>query len=841
MRQKLNLETVAGLLGDQRGLSSAEVEARRRKYGNNDIVEIAGNPWGELARETARDPMIWFLVGTAGLYLVLGSTIEAITLFVAILPLVGMDAYLHRRTQASTAGLRQKLASGASVLRDGTWSEIPAIDLVPGDLARVGGGQAFPADGVIVFAEEAQADESSVTGEAYPVRKRALPPLPPGKEDPIVDGAHWGFAGTRLLTGAVLQRVVATGRETIYGAIVRSAGGEAKALTPLQQAVADLVRKLLLAAAALCVVLAAARIRQGHGWFDALISAATLGVAALPEEFPVVLTVFLGVGVYRLAGRKALVRRAVSVENIGRVSCICTDKTGTITEGRLRLERIVPAGLMSTERLLRIAALASREESADPLDAAVLKRLSEDGLERPIVALVATFPFTENRRRETAVVEMEGEVLAVTKGSPEVILEMSEVEDEGRMLWRRRIEELASGGRKVIACAYRSLPSGPSGPSGPPGEGEPDRGFQLAGALVFEDPLREGAREAVETCRKAGIRVMMVTGDHPETARSVATSVGLGGGLPKIISGDEMTGLAGEPLARLLEGVDVIARAMPLHKLALVRALQTAGEVVVVTGDGVNDVPALQAADVGVAMGERGTRSAREVAAIVLLDDNFNSIVGAISEGRQLFRNLQLSFQYLLMFHIPLVLTGAFIPLVGHPLLYLPIHIVWLEAMIHPTALLVFQELPRTKRLGRIQRVRRGRPRESARFFSRLDWLEIGLVGALGTLLVCLSFERSLGDRVDVEHARAMALVSLVGFGVALTASLSGLRTRTARLLAAASLLLAVVLVQTKHLSALVHLSPLHLDDWAVGIAGGFLAVFVPRALLRIFPASRRA
>jgi Ca2+-transporting ATPase len=233
-------------------------------------------------------------------------------------------------------------------------------------------------------------------------------------------------------------------------------------------------------------------------------------------------------------------------------------------------------------------------------------------------------------------------------------------------------------------------------------------------------------------------------------------------------------------------------------------------------------------------MGERGTRSAREVASIVLLDDNFSSIVGAISEGRQLFRNLQLSFQYLLTFHIPLVLTATIIPLAGYPLLYLPIHIVWLEAMIHPTALLVFQELPQ-KRLEPVRRAR------TARFFSRLDWISIGLVGALGTLLVSLSFDRSLGVPIDVEHARAMALVSLVGFGVALTASLSGLRTRTALAVTMATLALAVLLVSTPRLSELVHLSPLHIDDWFVGIAGGFLAVFVPRALLRILPAPRHA
>jgi Ca2+-transporting ATPase len=828
MRQKLTLERVAGLLGDERGLSSIEATERRRKYGTNDIVEVAGNPWGELARETARDPMIWFLIGTAALYLALGSAMEAATLFAAILPLVGMDAYLHRRSQASTAGLRQRLAARVLVLRDAEWRDVAAEDLVPGDLAKVAGGEAFPADGIIASAEEAQADESSVTGEAYPVRKRALPHVRARTEDPIVEGEHWGFAGTRLLTGSALLRIVATGQETIYGAIVRSATQGERAKTPLQEAVADLVQTLLVGAGALCVILAAVRVRQGHGFLDALISAATLGVAALPEEFPVVFTVFLGVGVYRLAGRKALVRRAVSVENIGRVTCICTDKTGTMTEGRLRLERIVPAGLLSSERLLRLGALASREESADPLDAAILNRLSTEGIERPVVKLVATFPFTENRRRETAIVESEGQILAVTKGSPEVILRMSVLAVEERALWDRRIEELASGGRKVIACASRALARGTP-------EGEPEDGYQFAGALVFEDPLREGVRDAVDACRRSGIRVLMVTGDHPETARSVAVDAGLGGGSPKVLSGEELEGSPSTLVSQRLEGVDVIARAMPLTKLALVRALQAAGEVVVVTGDGVNDVPALQAADVAVAMGERGTRSAREVASIVLLDDDFKSIVGAISEGRQLFRNLQLSFQYLLMFHIPLVLTATFIPLAGYPLLYLPIHIVWLEAMIHPTALLVFQELPQK----RLERVHRARPRRKARFFERGDWLSIALVGALGTLLVSLSFDRSLGADADVDHARAMALVALVGFGVALTASLSGLRTRTSLVVTVASLGLAVLLVQTPGLSALVHMSPLHLDDWALALSGGFLAVFGPRAALGMLPHSR--
>jgi Ca2+-transporting ATPase len=808
VREKWIVERVPGLLDAETGLTASEVEARRLQYGRNDIVEVPGNPWRELARETAADPMIWFLFLTAGLYLGLGSTAEALTLFGAILPLAGMDAYLHRRTQASTEGLRQALASQANVLREGSFRRIAAVEVVPGDLAKVSAGEAFPADGVLVRAEDVQVDESSLTGEAYPVRKLAGP-------DRIEESVQWGFAGTRVLTGTALLRVVLTGKETLYGAVVQSAAEGAKARTPLQREIDHLVRILLSAAALLCVILAAVRVRQGHGWIDALISAATLGVAALPEEFPVVFTVFLGVGVYRLARRNALVRRAVSVENVGRVTCICTDKTGTLTEGRLRLGRVVPAGESPPSGVLELAALASRAENEDPVDRAILERAGS-----PLTEIHARFPFTANRRRETALAEKEGRLLAATKGSPEVVLAMCALAPEELKLWKHRIEELGSSGARVIACASKSHPAGSS-------QTEPEDGYEFAGLLVLEDPLRAGAREAVETCGRSGIRVLMVTGDHPATARSVAAAVGLGEGAPRVLSGQELEGVSTEDLAERLEGVDVIARAMPHQKLALVQALQAAGEMVVVTGDGVNDVPALQAADVGVAMGERGTRSAREVASIVLLDDNFESIVAAVSEGRQLFRNLQLSFHYLLAFHIPLVLTATLIPLAGYPLLYLPIHIVWLEAIIHPTALLVFQELPRQK-LEPVKRTRK------AAFFERSEWLQIALAGALGTLLVFVSFARSLGDApLDVEHARATALVSLVAFGLALTVLLSGLRSRGAWVVTVLSCALSALLVETPRLSALLRLSPLHIDDWGIAIAGGFLAVFLPEALAR--------
>jgi Ca2+-transporting ATPase len=817
MRRAFPAERLTGLVASGRGLAAGEVRARRERYGPNDILEVSGSRWRELVRDTARDPMIWFLVATGAVYGVLGDRIEAAVLLASIVPLAGMDAFLHRRTRASTEGLRTRLATRARVVRDGAEREVPAEEVLPGDLAIVAAGEAFPADGLVEDGAELQADESALTGEAYPVRKQALGETPRGAE-PAVDARYWGFAGTRLLTGRAAVRVVFTGRETIYGEIVRLAMSGTRARTPLQVALGSLVALLLAAATVLCLILAVVRLQQGFGWADALVSAMTLAVAALPEEFPVVFTAFLGVGVYRLAKRKALVRRAVSVENIGRLTCICADKTGTITEGQLALTHLVPVADGSEARLLAAAALATRPDGGDPLDQAIARAAEGTGESRERLAV---FPFTEERRRETAIaVGAEGRLVAATKGSPEIVLAMCALAGGERDAWRARIDALAAEGHKVIACATRAFDADAWA------GGEPDRGLRLEGLLAFEDPVREGVAAAIAECAEAEIRPLVVTGDHPATAYAVAREIGLGGGEPVVVTAEAIEAALARGDARPLRDVDVVARAIPSQKLALVRALQAAGEVVAVTGDGVNDVPALQAADIGIAMGERGTRSAREIAAIVLLDDNFATIVHAVAEGRQLFRNLRLSFAYLIAIHIPFVVSAALVPLAGYPLLYLPIHVVWLELVIHPTALLVFQELPPGGRLGA------GARRPAGTFFTRAEWATLLLVGGLLTVLTVLGYVRSLGAAGDVEHARAMALVLLTGASAALTAVLSGLRTRIARLVAGATVALAVVLVQVPPLAARLHVRPLHLDDWALAL-GASAAACLPLAVGR--------
>lgn len=799
-----------------RGISETEAERRRARYGLNDIVEVPGSPWLELARDTAKDPMLWFFAATGVVYALAGQRVESITLLVAILPLLGMDAFLHRRTSASTRGLKSRLATDCRVIRNGVSRSIPAADIVPGDLVVLQPGETLPADGVFVHGTELQAEESALTGEAYPVKKRPLQIESPGKPAPLVEEQHWGFAGTRLLTGTGRLCVIFTGKETQYGEIVQSAVHAKHETTPLQMAIRNLVKVLLSAAIVLCLVLAATRLFQGYGWLDALVSAVTLATAAIPEEFPVAFTFFLGLGVYRLARRHALVRRAVSVENIGRVSSICSDKTGTITEGRLQLTHIRTSNEITPTHALALASFASRTETGDPMDEAILHSAEAGGGNSESFERITSFPFTEERKRETAIGRnSQSGLIAACKGAPEIVFRLCNITESERTHWEREAAVLAEEGHKVIAVASRACDPTESST-------EPDQGYEFAALLAFEDVIRDGVPEAVRVCREAGIHIVMVTGDHMSTAQAVAREIGMGGtDSPSIISGDALHNIVQRGELTALTKIDVVSRATPSQKLLLVRALKEAGEIVAVTGDGVNDVPALQIADIGVAMGERGTRSAREVSAIVLLDDNFRTIVEAIREGRQLFRNLQHCFEYLLIIHIPLVLTAAAIPLAGYPLLYLPIHIVWMEIIIHPTALLVFQEAPTQKTLHRQRKQRK------AEFYGRWEWATIAATGLVIFAFIAAGYFRSLGIENNVEHARANALAILTFSSAGITAALSRLRSRVAWLTVVLTVVTTVAAIQTPLFYQLLDLQPLHWPDWIFVVFATSVAAMV--------------
>jgi Ca2+-transporting ATPase len=778
------------------GLSEKQAGAFRLRYGDNAIAERPRRSIGSLMRNAASDPMIWFLLVTSLLFGLLGQLREMAVLLIAIVPLLGMDFYLHQRTEASIAGLSSVLASAARVVRDGAERAISADAVVPGDLAIVAAQEAFPADGVIVAGEGMQAEESSLTGEAYPIAKRAC------REGGEPGAESWCFAGTRLLTGTAQVRIVFTGADTVYGGIVQSVVEGPTGRTPLQSAVADMVRKLVYAAVALCALLAGVRLWQGFGPIDALLSAATLAVAAIPEEFPVVFTFFLGVGVFRLAKSKALVRRAVAVENIGRVSAICSDKTGTITEGCLAFSDAISAAGVETGWLMTIAAMASRSESGDPLDQAILGQAASgaSGWTRDHFV-----PFTEGRRREVAFWRgQQGDALWAMKGSPETVIGLCEMNEAERADWLAVAAREAATGKKVIGCAWSSAA----------GDGdEPLDGFRLAGMITISDPVRPGVQEAIRLAREAGIQVIMITGDHPDTAIAIAREAGIADE-PEIMLGDDLDAALTNASPSTLRHLSIVARASPAQKVRVVEALQRSGRIAAVTGDGVNDAPALRAADIGIAMGLRGTRSAREVAAIVLMDDNFSTIVTAIGEGRQLFRNLRMSFAFLLTIHLPLVASAALIPLLGYPLLYLPVHIVWLEMLIHPAAILGFQAMAP----GRLEGDGRAL---QARFFGARSWIAIIATGASIAAIVIALFIFALRSGQSIDHARAMALVALIASLAVLLLALSRSSTRAAVVVAAAGLGSALVFDQIASLAVIFAIQPLELGHWAIAAASG--------------------
>lgn len=805
--KKISVATLKGLPDRNLGLTEHDVAFQTARYGYNDIVLSSGSHWKAIALDTLKDPMIWFLIGIGTLYLVVSDFAEALVLFVAILPLTLMDAFLHWRTQVSTIGLKKNLASYITAVRGSDEAMIDSRLLVPGDLVTVTSGTFLPADGIFVAARGLQVDESVLTGEAFPIQKHStrINPFAYAEVGEIsVAPDTIGLAGTRVLAGHGRLRILQTGSRTEYGEIVQSVAHMPHERTPLQQEITKLVRWLIAGAGLFCVILASVRIYQGHGWLDAILSAATLALAAVPEEFPIVFTFFLGVGVYRLAKKKALVRRAVSVENIGRTSHICTDKTGTITVGNLRLAHIDPAHGQSKIDILSASTTATNPTGSDPVDLAIQASAINAGV-TPLLRQ-QVFPFTEDRKRETALAKNRNEKLtAFMKGAPETVLHMTNLSKEDREQWLAKTKKWATEGHKVLGVAQRAVDQDTLDRNI-----EPQSEYEFLGLLAFEDPPRKEVSEAIAYCKSNGINVLMITGDHLNTAIAIAKDIGLGGECPIAVSAEEdVTKFHDAWLhenPQYLATVNIVARCKPLQKLTIVNALKKSGALVAVTGDGVNDVPALKAADIGIAMGERGTQSAKEVSSIILSDDNFSTIVNAIKEGRQLFSNLRKSFEYLLLIHIPIVLTAALLPLAGYPLLYLPIHIVWLELIIHPSALFAFQE----KTASEIN------PHISRNFFSKSDFARIVLIGTGITVAISIAFLSALGGKSDVLHARSMALAMITTWSASLLFSLTGFRTWTARLISSFTIVSSILLTQVPWISGRLHLSPLHLIDWGV-------------------------
>jgi len=799
--KRVSLAPLKNISFSSAGLTDIEVQQQRELFGTNNIIDSGKSRWNEIFSDTVRDPMMWFLGGVSLLFFVVGQATDAIVLLVAIIPLAFMDAFLHWRTKSAVNSLKGNLSRQAKVIRSGKELTINSEDVVPGDLLKLGSGDIISADGIIVSCADIQINESALTGESLPVKKKkSEADLSKLADEVSLDNAVVAFAGTKVLAGEAVIRITATGHHTEYGGIAKSVSETPHERTPLQVSIGKLVKVLLLAAVFFCFILVGIRLYQGHHWLDSILVGLTLAVAAMPEEFPVVFSFFLGVGIFRLAKKQALVRRAVSVENVGRITHICTDKTGTITFGAVMLAHVVPFEAVEETAIVTAALAAGEPKNGDPVDVAI-QAFAEKQNVRFAGSPTYRFPFTEDRKKETVIIETQDGAVAYSKGAPEKILGSSVLSDPQKKVVRQKITELAQTGHKVLACARLGLK-----PNLRLKE-EPISGFEFLGLLAFEDPARPEVRRAIEGANQNGIKVIMITGDHPATAASIARDVGLGGSTPQVMSAEEFPEKFDSDFlsshSDFINSLDVVARCTPKQKLNIVLALKARGHIVAVTGDGINDVPALKAADVGIAMGERGSQTAKEVSSIILLDDNFKTIVAAIEEGRQLFQNLRTAFEYLLLIHFPLVLSAALLPLVGYPILFLPIHIVWLELIIHPSAILAFQS---SAEKGILQ------PLSS--FFNRRDSLLISVAGIAGLAIVSVLFVSALAEfGEEVARTEVLAALSLWSAGTVLALSNGG--AKTAKVISFATALMSFVVIQfggTLH--KFFHVYPLSMDQW---------------------------
>lgn len=795
---------------------SAEVAAQKlKRLGKNEILEDNSNSYWELIIDTLKDPMIWFLLLVGGIFLFIGEYRDGVVILLSILPLLFMDAILHFRTKASTSSLVGQLHSKVQVKRNGNFESIDSRELVLGDVVKLNPDSVIPADGMWVFSENLQIDESALTGESLPIHKKRIPEtlLNQKVSEVILDDECFSMAGTRLLTGHGELLVLQTGKETEYASIVESVTQVVHERTPLQNSILKLVSFLLIVALVFCFALAAVRLIQGHGWLDAFLSAATLAIAAIPEEFPVVFTFFLGIGVYRLAKKQALVRKAVSVENIGRINRICTDKTGTLTYGQLKLTHLHAHKYQTEKDLIWGAAHCAHASDFDPIDSAIhfFKDHYFESLNFESLTEVKHFPYTEDRKRESAIYQYQNQFLGFVKGAPETIFKLCTLSKEELEEQQSFVKKLASEGHKVLAHARLEIKEFQNT------EEEPSENWIFVGLLAFEDPPRKEILAAMNFCHQENIKVTMVTGDHPLTAKAIAEEVHLSPGDMQVVSAEdhpekfEEAWLMDNP--DFLKNVHVIARCSPVQKLRVVKSLKNSGEIIAVTGDGVNDVPALKMADISISMGIRGSKSAKEMSHIILMDDNFSTIVSAIKEGKQLFQNLRKSFIYLILFHIPFVLSAAIVPLMGFPVLYLPLGIVWLELIIHPSALFGFLDDDWQRE-------------EPKAFFSGKDFFNMIILGLIFSSLLVLYFWKMVDSSIveSVNHGRSLVMAMVCGWSLALVWQLTIKKRLVTYVIMISTLLSAILFTSVPFFQSIFYLAPLNLEEWA-------LALMVPLAL----------
>ena len=742
------------------GLSASEAAQRLSRDGPNEQPQLDRRRWPSIMASVLREPMLLLLIGACVLYLSVGEPRDAAVLGLSVLLVIGLTLYQEMRAENALQALRDLSSPFASAWRDGVILRVPATSLVVGDVVQVAEGDRVPADAKLLDSSDLHVDESLLTGESVPVARNA-------GADEAAARIH---AGSLVVRGQGMAEVIATGSGTEMGRIGASLGELNREATPLQHEIRRLVLWFTAASIASCALVFGLYLWLRGGWLDALLAGITLAMATIPEEFPVVLTVFLALGAWRMARLRVLVRRPPAIEALGSVTVLCTDKTGTLTQNRMALTRLLTEGgaprAVDEEldndnlSLLRCAARASDADGFDPMDRAVHAVAStgpvdaggEDWEKLKDYPVTPALPAYATAWRCAS----RPGLLLACKGAPEAVVTLCKLAGEERSRVLAHAATMAAEGLRVLAVADAHTTS-----TDAPANLE-EQTFTWRGLLGFADPLRAEVPAAVAEAHAAGVRVVLMTGDHVETARAIAIAAGISDD-PQVTLGASLEKLDADALRALLERTQVFARVRPEHKLRLVQALRDAGEVVAMTGDGVNDAPALMAAHVGVAMGGRGTDVAREAASIVLLDDDFASVVRAIRMGRTIYANLERAARYIVAVHVPIAGLALLPLLLGTPLILLPLHVVFLEMVIDPACSIVLEREPPAPDL--MQRP----PRPAGTPLLDMATIAKSLVlGGSAFVLVLLVYMTASGMGLPAPQPAALAFAALVASNVAL-------------------------------------------------------------------------
>lgn len=761
------------------GLSEAEAARRLKQEGFNELPSARRRrSVFAIAFGVAREPMFLLLIACGAVYLALGDLGEALFLLSFVFVIIGITIYQERRTERTLEALRDLSSPRALVIRDGERKRIVGREVVRGDILVLSEGDRVPADAAVLSCSNLMVDESLLTGESVPVRKAPCTGTIPPTGRPGGDDLPFVFSGTLVVKGHGIAQAQTTGIYTEIGKI----GKTLQTVKPEEGLLQKETRRLVFIIATIglsisTIIVIVYGLTRGD-WLHGLLAGITLGMAVLPEEFPVVLTIFLALGAWRISKARVLTRQAPTVETIGSTTVLCVDKTGTLTLNRMSVARIYAQGQFydlrekaseqlpeNLHEIVEFSILSSQRDPSDPMEKA-FKELGENYLKHTEHlhqdwTLMSEYPLSQELLALSHVWKSPSgeDYIIAAKGAPEAIADLCHFNEQQKRSLSENISVMADDGLRVLGVArarfrQTALPSN-----------QHEFEFEFLGLVGLSDPVRPDVPEAIKECYTAGIRVVMITGDYPRTAQSIARQIGLKP-MDEVITGAELDEMEDAELEKRIQATNIFARVMPEHKLRLVNALKANGEIVAMTGDGVNDAPALKSAHIGIAMGGRGTDVAREASSLVLLDDDFSSIVKANRLGRRIFDNLRKAMSYIFAIHIPIIGMSLIPVLLKWPLALLPVHIVFLELIIDPACSLVFEAEPEeTNVMNHPPR----NPKEPV--FSRRTLVISLLQGASVLLIVLAVFMVARHRGLDEQQARALAFTTLIVANLALILS----------------------------------------------------------------------